>query len=123
MSGGMRFVGLIAVLLLGACADHALEARRAYIASLVGVSETDLVRQMGVPTRSFSVNGETFLAYDNRRLEFVPGFYGGPPWWGPGWGPWGWWASPPLAVERGCETTFEVRDGKVVSFSRRGPEC
>lgn len=123
MSARMRIVGLLAVLLLGACVNQTLEARRAQLASLIGKSEIDLVRQMGVPTRTFTLNGEKFLAYDDRRLEFVPGFYGGPPWWGPGWGPWGWGASPPIVVARGCETTFEIQGGKVASFSLRGPDC
>lgn len=119
----LRLVGLTAVLLLGACANQALEARRAHLASLVGESEVNLVREMGVPTRTLTLNGAKFLAYDDRRLEFVPGFYGGPPWWGPGWGPWGWGMSPPVVIQRGCETTFEIRDGKVASFSLRGPDC
>ncbi len=123
MSDCMRSLGLIALLVLGACANQALEARRARLASLVGQSEIDLVRQMGVPTRTLTLNGEKFLAYDDRRIEFVPGFYGGPLGWGPGWGPWGWGPSPPMAIERGCETTFEISGGKVTSFSLRGPEC
>ncbi len=123
MSDSMRSLGLIALLVLGACANQALEARRAQLAALVGQSEIELVRQMGVPTRTLTLNGEKFLAYDDRRIEFVPGFYGGPPWWGPGWGPWGWGASPPMVIERGCETTFEISGGKVTSFSLRGPEC
>lgn len=119
----MRYLGLIALLLLSACAHQELAARRAHLASLIGESEVELVRQMGVPTRTFTLHGEKFLAYDERRLQFVPGFYGGPPWWGPGWGPWGWGAAPPVVVVRGCETTFEIQAGKVASFSLRGPDC
>ncbi|MGH7080397.1 MAG: hypothetical protein ACREFU_20145 [Acetobacteraceae bacterium] len=123
ISGAMRTVVLVALLLLGGCADRALEARRAHLASLIGETEVDLVRQMGVPTRTFTLSGDKFLAYDDRRLEFVPGFYGGPPWFGPGWGPWFWGPAPPIVVQRGCETTFEIENGKVASFSMRGAGC
>ncbi len=123
MLRAMRRAVFLLLIVLGACTNQALEARRAYLTSLIGESEIDLVRQMGVPTRTFTLNGEKFLAYDDRRLEFVPGFYGGPPWWGPGWGPWGWGASPPQVIVRGCETTFEIKAGKVASYSLRGPEC
>lgn len=118
----MRRAMIALLLVVGGCANH-LVARRAYLNSLVGESELQLVRQMGVPTRSFALDGEKFLAYDHRWLEFAPGFYAGPPWWGPGWGPWGWGASPPLLVQRGCETTFEIIDGKVASYSLRGDSC
>lgn len=125
ISGAMRCAVLAALLLLGGCASRELEARRAHLASLVGESEIELVRQMGVPTRTFTLSGDKFLAYDDRRLEFVPGYYGGPPWWGPGWGrgPWFWGSAPPIVVQRGCETTFEIQDGKVASFSLRGAGC
>ncbi len=115
---------LLCLVSLCACADQALEQRRAYLASFVGQSEDALVRSLGVPTRSVSVKGETFLAYDDRHLEVLPGFYGGPPWWGPGWGPgWGWGWGPPIVIARGCETTYEVDSGKVIGFSMRGPDC
>jgi hypothetical protein len=122
----MRGVAVLGLLvLLGACANQALQQRRAFIASLVGQSELDLVRQLGVPTRTLTVDGEKFLAYDDRRLEVLPGYYGGGPWWGPGWGPWGWgggWG-PPIVLARGCEITFDIRAGKVASFTMVGPDC
>ncbi|HTU55074.1 MAG TPA: hypothetical protein VMF62_13990 [Acetobacteraceae bacterium] len=120
----MRRLACLALLvLLGACTDHALLQRRAYLASFVGQSEADLVRQLGVPTRTFALKDETFLAYDDRHLELLPGFSAGAPaWgtWGPGWG-WGW--APPIVVARGCESTFDIRGGKVVGLTMRGPDC
>ena len=120
----MRRLACLAVLvLLGACTNHALEQRRAYLASFVGQSEADLVRQLGVPTRTFSLKDETFLAYDDRHLELLPGFYAGPPGWGP-WSPgWNWGWAPPIVIARGCESTFDIRDGKVVGLAMRGPDC
>ncbi len=124
-----RAACLVLLVLLGACTDPALMQRRAYLASFVGQSEVALVRALGVPTRSVDIKGEKFLAYDDRHLEALPGFYGGGPWWGPGWGPawgpawgpWGW--GPPVIVARGCETTFDISGGKVVSLAMRGPDC
>lgn len=121
----VRFVPPLALLLLAGCAAHALAERRAYLTSLVGESEAALVRQMGVPTRTFETGGEKFLAYDTRHVDVVPGFYP-PPWYGPGFGPW--WGypyawSPPAVIARSCETTFEIKENKVASFSMRGDGC
>lgn len=118
-----RLACLTLLILLGACTNQAVLQRRAYLAAFIGRSEADLVRQLGVPTRTFTLKGETFLAYDDRHLELLPGFYAGSPGWGP-WGPgWGWGWAPPFVVARGCETTFDIRDGKVVGLAMRGPDC
>lgn len=121
----VRFAPLLALLLLAGCASQALAERRAYLTSFVGGSEAALVRQMGVPTRTFEAGGEKFLAYDTRSVDVVPGFYPSP-WFGPGFGPW--WGypyawSPPAVIARTCETTFEIKAGKVASFSMRGDGC
>jgi hypothetical protein len=91
------------------------------MAHFVGQSEADLVRQLGVPSRSYDVDGQRFLAYTERRLDVTPGFYPGP-WWGP-WGPWGYPLVPQQVVEYGCETTFDIAAGKVQSFTIRGNDC
>ena len=112
---------------LAGCGDGGA-ARLAFLASLVGQYETDLVRQLGVPTRSYETDGRKFLAYDQRRLDIIPagpffgGFgYGRFGYWGPGLGLYG--AFPPSVVERGCETTFELAGGRVASWSLRGNAC
>ena len=121
----MRRLACLALLvLLGACTDRALLQRRAYLASFVGQGEADLVRQLGVPTRTFTLKDETFLAYDDRHSSsFCPASPPARPAWGP-WGPgWGWGWSPPIVVARGCESTFDIRGGKVVGLTMRGPDC
>ena len=109
-----------------ACCGYGVAARRAYLASLVGQNETELVRQFGVPTRTYEAGGRKFLAYDQRRLDIIPsgpffGGYGGFGHFGPGFGLYG--AFPPAVVERGCETTFEVDGGRVARWSLRGNTC
>lgn len=121
----VRSASLLALLLLAGCASQALAERRAYLTSFIGESEATLVRQMGVPTRTFEAGGEKFLAYETRRADVVPGFYP-PPWFGPGFGPW--WGypyawSPPAVITRSCQTTFEIKGNKVASFSMRGDGC
>lgn len=103
--------------LLSACASNA--DRAAYLNSLVGRSETEAVRQLGVPDRTFATGNRTFLAYDARRSatffagSVVPGFYGSG--YYPGW--------PDEIVTRNCETTLEVADNRVVTWSLRGLAC
>jgi hypothetical protein len=67
----------------------------------------------------YETGGVKYLAFDDRRIEMVPGtpIYG-PPFWG--WGPGGF---PPQVVSLTCETTVAVRDGLVVSFVLRGNAC
>ena len=78
---------------------------------------------MGVPTRSFAVDGHRFLAYLERRVDITPGT--GP--WAPFWGRWGGGSYgpdvAPAVVDYTCETTFEIAGGKVQSFQRRGNAC
>ena len=111
------FVALLVAVLLAGCASHALEQRQAYLQTLVGRSEADVVRALGVPTRTFEAGGVRFLAYDQSRLQVIPGYA---PW---GWG-WGWgYATPPEVYQLTCETTFEILQGKVASFTLRGNAC
>ncbi len=103
---------------LAGCAAYGLQQRQARLAPLVGQSEATLVRQFGVPTRTYDVGSTKFLAYDERSTEVIPG--------SPGFGPWGWWdwgGFAPEVVERTCETTVEVDGGQVRSFSLRGNAC
>ena len=69
-------VGLSAALTVGACTGGF--DRQAYLNQLVGQPETELVRQLGVPTRTFETAGHKFLAYDeDRPSEIYGGFAGG----------------------------------------------
>ena len=70
---------------------------------------------MGVPTRSYETNGTKFLAYSEHRVDIIPGT--------PGVGFWNLGAMPPQPIERWCETTFEVANGTVRSFTLRGNAC
>lgn len=109
-----------ATVTMAACAWHGLEERQAFLAQFVGQSETKLVQAFGVPSRSIETGGHRFLAYIERRLDMLPGTYGGPwsPWWGGGFG-----GFPPEVVERRCETTFELTEGIVRGFALRGNAC
>jgi hypothetical protein len=116
------FVALIAVPLLAGCATGALQEREAVLGQLIGQSEAELVRQMGVPTRAFEADGHRFLAYLERRVDVIPGTGPWAPFWGRRWGYYG-PDFPPQVVERACETTFEIAGGKVQSFQLRGNAC
>jgi hypothetical protein len=112
---------LSALPLLAACTQPPPPDRQAALQPLVGQSETDLVRHMGVPTRRFAIEGHHFLAYLERTVTVLPGQ--GP--WQPFWAGW-WYHGPDVApevVDRVCETTFEVTAGKVQSYQLRGNAC
>ncbi len=112
------------LLLLAACDPYALQRRQAEAARFVGASEADLVRQLGVPTRSFEAGGRRFLAYDQGHTDIVPPLYP----WRPAW-PYGGFGFgyggdfPAQVVQDVCETTFEVAAGRVTGFTLRGNAC
>jgi hypothetical protein len=111
----MRCVALLACCALpAACADDRA-ARVATLNQLVGQPEQTLLLAMGVPTRSYEADGTKFLAYDERRVDIIPGT--------PGIGFWNAGAIPPQPIERWCETTFQVADGSVRSYTLRGNSC
>jgi hypothetical protein len=97
-----------------ACADETA-ARMAALNQLVGQPEQTLLQTMGVPTRSYDADGTRFLAYDERRVDIIPG--------APGVGVWSAGAVPPQRIERWCETTFQVAQAVVQSFTLRGNAC
>jgi hypothetical protein len=109
---------LLAVLALVGCTNE-LAQRQAYLSQFVGQPESALVQQMGVPTRSYETSGVKYLAYDEHRIDIMPGqpiyapFYLG--WYGAGF--------PPQVIELTCETTFEVSDGTVKAYTLRGNAC
>jgi hypothetical protein len=118
----MRRLVLLAIACLAAGCANQLAERQAQLNRLIGRSETDLVQTMGIPTRTYETGGMKFLAYEDRRVEivpgspffpvggpFYPGFYGG--------------GIPPEAINLTCDTTFTVSDGVVRSFALRGNAC
>ena len=100
--------------------------------ALVGKSEPDLLRSYGVPTRTYDTSGLRFVSYQMTRIEsipgddFGPGFgyggfgYGG---FGGGYGGFGYGGFGPEIYQRDCNTTFELQDHIVKSWSLRGNDC
>jgi len=110
---------LLLVGLLGGCVNQLAE-RRAYLNQFIGQPESAVVQAMGVPSRSFQTAGVTYLAYNEHRIDFIPGtptfspfFFGGA--YGGGF--------PPQIVQLDCETTFQVVDGKISTYTLRGNAC
>lgn len=69
------FLAIAALLGLSACEVPSLEQRKV-LDSMVGKNEVDVVRQFGVPSRSFQTQGHSFLAYIQNATEYTGG--GGP---------------------------------------------
>lgn len=109
---------ILCVGLLAACAP-AFD-RPAFLATLVGQPDAEVVRRLGVPSRTFETNGHQFLAYAEHRFEVLSAGFGigGFGYFGPSFG-----YSPSEVIDRGCETTFEVANGRVVTWSLRGNAC
>ena len=124
-----RLLALAALAALAACAPTRAE-RLAALNRFVGEPEAAIVQAFGVPHRTYETGGIRFLAYDERRLAYAPGYVSVAPiggvWhhgFGPGWYGYGYAAFPPPMIERLCETTFEVAQGRVRAVSLRGDAC
>jgi hypothetical protein len=111
------FRALVLAGLLAGCVNQ-YELRRQYMQQFVGRPESELILALGVPSRAYETGGVKFLAFNENRVEVLPGMAPyGPPWWG--WGP----GYSPQVVTLSCETTVAVRDGIVLSFVLRGNAC
>lgn len=118
--------------LLSACADTSSADFDRRMATFVAGPEVQLINGLGVPQNVYETDGRRFLQYDlggySRSPSVSPsiglGFGSGS--WGSGVGVgtgigfgFGGNAYPPTP----CLVTFEVRDGRVLNFERRGDNC
>ena len=113
-----RVLMLLLAGLVAGCGNQ-LAAREAYLKQFIGQPDSAVVQSMGVPTRSYETEGVKYLAYDERHVDIVPGTPTYGPWFYGGYGG----GFPPQVVEWKCETTFQVVDGKVTTFTLRGNAC
>ncbi|MBR2123758.1 MAG: hypothetical protein IJ934_01055 [Acetobacter sp.] len=104
--------------------------QRKLLNSLIGKHIDDVIQAFGVPNRKFVSGNHTYLAYVNQQTDYtmpMSGWgWGGPGWgpgWGWGWGGWGGWGTPGMAYTYTCQTTFELVNGIVTKWTRRGNGC
>jgi len=124
-------IALAGMFALSACATGPSVQTR--LASYIGSPEGALIKNFGVPDKQITVDGTQYLAYDHRDLDVSPGFagpgfygpglYGGPFFGGFGPDPFFDTGLPARVNEVSCETTFLLKDGKVVDFTLRGDDC
>lgn len=84
-----------------------------------GITEIELVRQMGTPHRHYSVGDSRFLTYEFQERKVLQGVHttsliGLPPLMT---------GAPNRVVHRYCVTTFEVNGGTVVDWKADGNAC
>jgi hypothetical protein len=108
---------LLLPLALAACATGPTLEQR--LSAYIGRGEGDLVANLGVPLRSYEVDGRRFLQFEQRNTVAMsspdPYFYG------PRWSV---WSVPPASfVEVSCQITFALRDHRVESFTLNGQGC
>ena len=85
------------ILFLSACATGA--KYEAYLDSLIGISKDDIMEGLGKPNEEYTANGKEFLTYKNNHgySEYGTRIY--------------------------CDTTYILKDGKMVSWKYKGNTC
>lgn len=110
----MRVLAAVLAVAVAGCADTARQGAEQRLSALVGVSEQELVRRMGAPTRVGEEDGQRVVVYyqywpdfaffgtrsDDDALQATPGL-----------------------IDRYCETRFAVAQGRVEGFALRGSAC
>jgi hypothetical protein len=115
-------LGAALILSLSGCQVGPSLATR--LQAYVGQPETMLVQGLGVPNRTITSGGITFLAYDWQSSTVIPGDPGFVGWggFGPPWA--GGWAVPATVITTLCEATFQMTPANTVAaFTLRGNAC
>ncbi|HYD18306.1 MAG TPA: hypothetical protein VEF76_07500 [Patescibacteria group bacterium] len=120
----MRYLALLAVILLTACTSPA--ERAAKLDRWVGTSERELVTSWGVPDKTYDLDRRTrMLSYvDVRNYNYGTSF-------GTCMGGWSGRVGynncvggmPPTRETHYCETTFMVVNGRVTKWGLKGSGC
>ncbi|KAA2213440.1 hypothetical protein [Teichococcus oryzae] len=111
-----RLMLALPVVLVAACATGPTLDQQ--LATFIGQSEGDVVARLGVPVRTYEVEGRRFLQFEQHRTILLPG----DPWGYGGWYRRPWMTPSTYAVER-CDLTFTLRAGRVESYAARGEGC
>jgi len=120
------FKFLLPVFALTGCATG--PSLQSQMALYIGDNTQMLVQGLGVPDKKITVNGDQYLAYVRRynvispgALTFGGGAYGGPFYGGGFAGPF--YGFPTYVTVYSCETTFLLREDRVLGFTMRGNDC
>ncbi len=115
---GLRFLGLLSLGLLAACANPAADASLYAQGALIGMPKQTLLSCAGVPDKQAVIDNQEFFTYHSGQITSYPsasfGVAGGRWGWGSGIG-YGYGAGyPGYDVQSTiCEATFTLRNGVV----------
>lgn len=118
-----RIYFLLIVVFISGCAST--EKYETMLKSWVGAEEVDLVRAWGPPRQVYESGGRKFITYSASRNVFIPGaaptytttYIGNQAYTTPVGG------YPASNVTVACTTTFELSDGRIVSWRWEGNGC
>lgn len=91
----------------------------------VGASEVSLIRKWGPPQQSYETSGHKFIVYTRSSSVYIPGI--APTYTTTVVGKTAYTSSvggtPGQTIATNCKTTFEIADGKVLSWQWQGNDC
>ena len=114
---------LIFSVVISGCATTA--GYKKVVNSWVGHSELELIRSWGAPQQTYESGGSKFLVYNSSRNVYLPGtaptytttVIGNTAYTNSSGG------TSAQNLHFSCQTTFEVRNEKIISWRFRGNDC
>jgi hypothetical protein len=111
----MLILGIVIFFATGCAGANNLVQADKYI----GITEIELIRQMGTPHRHYSAGGSNFLTYEIYERKVLKGMHsahmpGLPPLMT---------GEPARVIHKHCTATFEVAGGRVVNLQAEGDTC
>ncbi|SDB13545.1 hypothetical protein [Belnapia rosea] len=124
-----RLLPALPLLALAACSSGTTAEFDRRIGTYVGRPETEVVANLGVPSRTYDGDGRRLLQYEFARPSSRPAVF---PSIGLGFGSFGSGVGVGTGLGLGfgggggvdgCVLVFESREGRITSFNRNGPGC
>ena len=119
---------LLTTLVLSGCVTYTTAAYEQILNRFVGMTETQIISQWGVPDKVFESGNNKYFVYTRKETSYVPGnpgfyqpgFYGWPgsPFYTPYYG-----GTPRYYVQYSCTTTFTFQNGRVSHWQWQGNDC
>lgn len=106
-------ISIFSIVILSSCATYSTQPYQDFLATLKGLSETELISRLGVPSKTYTTKEAHFLNYyKSYSNQTGSGYMIGNNYY-----------SYSTTYNNYCSTTFVIQDDKVVNYFFEGNDC